>query len=146
MSSNLNANVRLASSRNPNNYPPNSSSIFNSDILYACANKIQHAVRNRDIRRSAKNARKAMRNQGHRVRLIHYLSQFITTDTCALLLLGSDDPEILKTFSQFDREHDTVKAWHISDALTVMVDYWNREKVITWIQCCDIAIKIITTK
>ena len=146
MSSNINANLKVASSRNSNNFPPNSSSIFSSDILHECANKIQRVVKNRDIRRSAKNARETMKKQSHRVRLIRYLSQFITTDTCIKLLLGSDDPEILKTFSPFDKEHATLKARHVSDALTVMVDYCNREKAITWIECCNIAIKTITTK
>ena len=82
-----------------------------------------------------------MRNQAYRVRLINYLSQFIETDTCVKLLLGSDDPEILKTFSPFDIAHVTLKARHISDALTVMVDCCNREKVITLTQCCNVSVK-----
>ena len=47
MSSNINANLKVASSRNSNNFPPNSSSIFSSDILHECANKIQRVIKNR---------------------------------------------------------------------------------------------------
>jgi len=98
MSSNLKANLKVASSRNPNNCPPNTSSLFHTEFLNSCANKIQRAISNRDIRRSAKQAKMAMRNQTHRVDLIQYLSKFISTNTCNKLLLGSEDSEIMKSF------------------------------------------------
>ena len=73
MSSNLEVNLKVATSRNPNNCPPNTSSLFHPDFLNSCANKIQRTISNRDIRRSAKQAKKAMRNQTRHVNLIQYL-------------------------------------------------------------------------
>ena len=105
MFSNLNANLKADVSRNPTNYPPNTSSIFHSAILDLCANKIQRPIRNRNIKCSDKQAKEAMRNQTHRVNLIQYLSKFISTNTCDKLLLGSEDPGIMKSFSPFDRRH-----------------------------------------
>lgn len=139
MSSNLEANLKVASLRNPNNCPPNTSSLFHTEFLNSCANKIQRAISNRDIRRSAKQAKMAMRNQTHRVDLIQYLSKFISTNTCDKLLLGSEDSEIMKSFSPFDRRHVQLKARHISDALQVMVNSYENDTPMTWLRCCIIA-------
>ena len=137
MSSNLEINHKLNLSRNPNNCLPNSKSIFDSDVHSFCAKKIQQAVSNQYIRRSAKKVKDRMKDQAYRVHIIKYLSSFISTDTCDRLLLGSQDPEILKSFSPYDKQHTTIKARHIADALSIMVIKSTNEIAITWIQCCE---------
>ena len=142
MTSNLEANLKVGISRNPNNCPPSSAFIFHPDILLSCVNKIQRIVRNRDIRCSVEQSKEAMKNQAHRVDLISYVPNFITTGTYHKPLLGSEDPTIMKTFSSFDKQHVTLKAHHIAGALQILVNSWNNESAVTWIKCCETATEV----
>ena len=137
MSSNLSLNIKADLSTNPNNFPPNA--FFNSNILSDCANKIQRAVRNRDVRRSVKRIKQSMKDQTYRTQIISCLSNFISLDTCYKPLLGSDDVEIVSTFSIYDKNHVTVKARHIADALTILAAVVNTENPISRLKCCELA-------
>ena len=139
MSSNLIANKKVNTSRNPRNQPPNFSILLHSDILELCANRIQRTVKNRDVRRSAQNIKKTMQNQAYRVSMVSYLSKFLSTNTCHLLLLGSDDQEIVQSFTPFDKRHVALKARHIADALQIMIDTYENETPVRWLKCCEIA-------
>lgn len=139
LSSNLIANKKVTSSINPRNQPPNSSILLHSDILELCANRIQRTVKSRDVRRSAIHIKKTMQNQAHRVSMTRYLSKFLSTNTCHHLLLGSDDQEIVQSFTPFDKKHVALKARHIADALQIMIDACENETPVRWIQCCEIA-------
>lgn len=55
-----------------------------------------------------------------RASIIRYLSNHIENDNCEELLLGSEDVEVLSTFSDLDRNHACVKAKHVCDALIVL--------------------------
>ena len=80
-----------------------------------------------------------MKDQTYRGQLISYLSNFISSDTCYKLLLGSDDVEIVSTFSIHDINQVRVKARHICDALTILVAAVNTESPISWLKCCELA-------
>ena len=85
--------------------------------------------------------RKKRRDQSYRVFLIKYLSGFISANNCKCLLLGSDDPEVLSTYSPFDQYHVTLKARHVVDALEAMYSATTNEIPITWMKACEIACK-----
>ena len=90
-------NRRVHKSMNPKKYIPGSSiSNYPTHDEFG-ASKIQRLVKNRDIRRSAKKMKETIKNQAYRCGLIKHLSKFINTNTCELLLLGSEGPEIFKT-------------------------------------------------
>ena len=132
-------NNKAGSSENPWNNPPNTSSIPNEHDLSVSAEIIQRAIGRRDMRRSAAQLKKTIKNQAYRARIVRYLSSFIIKDECHMLLLGSDDNEVLKTFSAKDRIHVAIQAIHICDALQYMISCTNEEKEITWMECCEFA-------
>ena len=80
-----------------------------------------------------------MKDQTYCTQIITYLSNFICLDTCYKLLLGSDDVEVVSTFSVHAKSHVTVKARHIADALTILVAAVNTENPISWLKCCELA-------
>ena len=82
-----------------------------------------------------------MQNETYLLTIIWYLSKHITTNTCKKLLLGSEDLEVLKTFSSFDKQRVTLKARHIADALQSLVGNTAKGKATMWIQCCERAIE-----
>ena len=45
-------------------------------------------------------------------------------------MLGSDDPEILSSFAQFEKRHATLKSHHITDTFSIMDDYNEKEKTL----------------
>lgn len=63
----------------------------------------------------------------------------MSTNTCELLLLGSEDPNVLSTYSLFDRQHVALKTSHVVDALGVLYSATGKEKPITWIEVYEIA-------
>jgi len=75
------------------------------------------------------------------MRIINYLSHHISAGTCELLLLGSKDPEVLASFSPFDRSHVTRKAIHIVDALQALVLKTVSGSSVTWLECCEISVE-----
>lgn len=77
-------------------------------------------------------------------KIINYLSHHISTGTCELLLLGSEDPKVLASFIPFDRSHVTKKAIHIADALQALVLKTVSGSSVTWLECCKISVKKIT--
>ena len=137
MSGSQNLNLLCKKSSNPNNTPIP----ISSHVADACAQIIQRLVKNRDIERSATRMKKKRRDQSYRVFLIKYLSGFISAKNCKCLLLGSDDPEVLSTYSPFDQYHVTLKARHVVDALEAMHSATTNEIPITWIKACEIACK-----
>ena len=108
---------------------------------YYNAKTIQRAVRNKEIQNAFKKLKETIQNQTNRVTIIRYLSKYITTNTCKNLLLGSEDLEVLKIFSSFDKQRVTLKARHIADALQSLVGNTAKGKATTWIQCCERAIE-----
>ena len=141
MSGSLLPNKRAHKSMNPNTCIPNSSmSIYPTHEEFA-ATRIQKLLKNRDIRRSAKQMKKTVTDQSYRRGLIKHLSHFINTNTCHLLLLGSEGPEIWKSYSQFDKRHASIKARHITDALICLHRATANETAINRIQCCELAIE-----
>ena len=142
MSSSHQLNRRVQKSTNPNNCTPSSSiSNYPTHAKFA-ASKIQRLVKNRDIRHSVKKTKETIKNQAYRCGLIKHFSKFINTNTCKLLLLGSEDPEICKTYSPFDKRHATLKDQHITDALIILHRDTVNKTAINWIQCCELAVEI----
>ena len=115
---------------------------INSAYSTQCASKIQRWVSNRDVKRAAKKLKETIANQSYRQSLIRYLSKHLCNDTCEYLLLGSDDSEILASFTPFDRKHVTMKARHVTDALRELVAASISNTPITWLECCEKAIEI----
>ena len=76
----------------------------------------------------------------YRVTIIKHLSQHIKADTCYKLLLGSDDSEIVLSFSAYDKKHASVNARYIEDALHILVDMCDNGIATTWIGCCEMAL------
>lgn len=139
MSSNLLENMKAASSRNPDNFPPNLLSLFDP-ITTNLFCKIHTVVQNKDMRRSAKKRKQTMKDQSYRRYVINYLSQFIASDTCGRLLLGLKDQEITSSFTIYEKKQVTVKACHIVDALNILVAKHVEEKPIPWTECCELVI------
>ena len=139
MSGSVLLNNIAGGSKNPWNNPPNTSSISNERDLSVCAEIIQRAIGRKDMRRSATHLKKTMKDQAYRTRIVSYLPSFIIKNECHMLLLDSDDGEVLKTFSAKDRIHVAVQAIHICDALQYMISCTNEEKAITWMECCEFA-------
>ena len=81
-----------------------------------------------------------MTNQTYRLSLIKYLSNFISDNNCVQLLLGADDPEILASYSSYDKLNVTTKARHITDALLALSEAHQNSECITWVECCEIAV------
>ena len=125
---------------NPKNSYTALNGIQHLDKMQASAQKIQCYIRNRDIKRSAKNMKAAMTNQTYRLSLIKYLSNFISDNNCVQLLLGADDPEILASYSLYDKVHVTTKAKHITDALLALSEAHQNCECITWVECCETAV------
>ena len=127
-------------STNPNNcYPTNPCSI-DPDLIKTCALKIQRLVKNADVRRSAKKMKETLKNQAYHASLINHLSKYIANNNCELLLLGSEDPEILASYSNYDKFHVTTKTRHIVAALAALHLATSNDTPTNWIQCCEIAI------
>ena len=100
MSGSLTLNLIATKSMNPQNCPPNSSLLYDcNDNLNSTAKTIQIFARKREIRHAEEMTKRTILDQMYRVSIIKYLSNYITTNTCKKLLLGSDDSEVLKTFS-----------------------------------------------
>ena len=74
-------------------------------------------MRNRYVKHAAKMMKQTIKDQAYRKYIVRYLSNHIASDTCAKLLLGAEDDEILSSFSTFDRNNVRMKAIHIADAL-----------------------------
>ena len=125
---------------NPNNSYTALNGIQYLDEMKASAQKIQCYIRNRDVKRSAKNMKAAITNQAYRLSLIKYLSKFISDNNCVQLLLGADDPEILASYSSYDKLHVATKARHITDALLTLSEAHQNSECITWIECCEKAV------
>ena len=53
--------------------------------------------------------------------MINYLSNFISSDTCGMLLIGLEEKEISTSLSQYDKTQVTHKAQHIVDILSALV-------------------------
>ena len=134
MSGSLYLNSKVNRSINPNNCPSNYNDLL--DIYQECVIKIQRCRKNRDVRRSAVKMRQTIKNQAYRKNLIDHLSKFLSSNNCELLLLGSEDPEILVSYSPYDRQHATLKTRHITDALSILHDSTANNLPVTWIQCC----------
>ena len=139
MSGSILLNEKANLSMNPNNHLPNSSDLSHA-FQTINAEIIQRALRN-VIKHSAAQMQKTIKSQAYRVQIVKYLSEYIMNENCELLLLGSDDDEILKTFSPYDKSHVRIKTLHIIDALQYLIDCTIKEKAITWDQCCEVAIQ-----
>ena len=73
--------------------------------------------------------------------MIEYPSKLISDHTYKLLLLGTKDPEILSTYSPYDKHYVTLKARHVTDALAFLHYATLKQTEITWIECCQKAIE-----
>ena len=82
-----------------------------------------------------------MRNQAYRASLIKHFSLYIAEDNCELLLRGSEDPEILASYSTYDKSHVTTKTRHVVDALAALFSVTVNETPKNWLQCCEIVIE-----
>ena len=142
MSSSATLNQKTNSSTNPMNNPCHIDFDINSAYSIKCASKIQRWVSNTDVKRAAKKLKETIANQSYRQSLIRYLSKYLCNDTCEYLLLGSEDTEILASFTPFDRKHVTMKARHVTDALRELVAATISNTPITWLECCEKAIEI----
>ena len=141
MSGSYALNVMAGKSNNPNNMYTAVNDSGNLELAKACALKIQRYVRNRDLQRGLKKVKMNTTNHTYRLSLIKYLSKFIANNNCEELLLGADDPEILATYSLYDKQHVTTKARHITDALVSLSDAHQGGRSTTWIQCCEAAVQ-----
>ena len=122
ISGSLTLNLIATKSMNPQNCPPNSSRLYDcNNILESSAKTIQIFKRKREIRHAEEMMKRTILDQTYRVSIVKYLSNYITTNTCEKLLLGSDDSEILKTFSLYDKRHIEMKARHVADALQALL-------------------------
>ena len=125
MSGSISLNQKANKSQNPNNCSPNSSHNFNYTVMsqHDCnAQTIQRDIRNKEVRNASKKLKETMQSETYRVNIILYLSGYSITNTCEKLLLGSEDLEVLLTFSSFDKQHVTMKARHLADALQSLAD------------------------
>ena len=75
----------------------------NLELVKARVLKSQRYIRNRDLQRGFKNVKVNTTNHTYCLSLIKYLSKFIANNNCEELLLGADDPEILATYSSYDK-------------------------------------------
>ena len=144
MSGSLQLNLLAGKSSNPKNSQPNSSSLLDhrlQSILNKHAATIQRVVRNREVKRGARMMKRTIREQTYRQSILKYLSFHIKENSCDKLLLGSEDPEIMASFSLFDKYHARTKAVHIADALQVLIKHTEDNKSVTWIKCCEVAIQ-----
>ena len=143
MSGSLTLNLIATKSMNPRNCPPNSSILYdcNNAHLNSAAETIQIFARKREIRHAEEMMKRTILDQTYRVSIVKYLSNYITTNTCEKLLLGSDDSEILKTFSLYDKRHIEMKARHVADALQALLSCTEKNIATTWIRCCEISVK-----
>ena len=78
-----------------------------------------------------------MMDQTYRKSIVKYLSEYLGTNTCWKLLLGADDDEIAASITPFEKEHTTLKARHIVDALHSMINAIDSNLPITWLQCYE---------
>ena len=92
------------------------------------------------MRRSAAKMKQTMKDKTYRAHVVKHLSSFIQTDTRSKLLLGSEDEEIALSFFHYKKKHICSKCIHIDDALKMLVLHTVKEKAITWIECCRLAI------
>jgi len=60
--------------------------------------------------------------------ILKYLSFHIKNNSCDKLLLGAEDPEIMASFSLFDKYHIRTKAVHIADALQALIKHTEDNK------------------
>ena len=144
MSGSLHLNLKVGTSSNPNNCQPNSSFLLNREnqsLLECHVTVIQRVVRNRYVKHAAKMMKQTIKDQAYRKYIVRYLSNHIASDTCAKLLLGAENDEILSSFSTFDRNNARMKAIHIADALQSLIRFTEENKAVTWIKCCEIAIE-----
>ena len=122
MSGSLVLNLKSNSSKKPRTHPPNFSHFIDKCLVSnfvrsSSAKTAQRAMINKEMKYSSIKLKKTIVDQTYRMKIINYLSHHISAGTCELLLLGSEDPEVLASFSPFDRSHVTRKAIHIADAL-----------------------------
>ena len=85
--------------------------------------------------------KQTMQDQSYHAEIIAYLHKFLSNNTCEYLLLGSEDPEILSTYSLYDRTHVTTKTRHIIDALIALYDATEKGMATVWLRCCDLSIE-----
>ena len=124
MSGSLTLNIKANVSRNPRNYPPNSYTVCNSDstILQSAVETIQRVVSQREMRHAEKIFKKIIQDQAYRVSITKCLSTYIRTNTCEKLLLGSEDAEVLKVSSLYDKRHINMETRHVTEVLQAPVD------------------------
>ena len=72
--------------------------------------------------------------------MIKYLSKYLGSDTCEMLIIGSEDSEVYASFSQYDKQHATLKARHIVEALRHLVIATENKQKTTWLECCEMSI------
>ena len=124
---------RCILSTNPNNCAPNRTTLLYSDLVETCALKIQRLKQNSDIQHSAKMMKATMRNQAYRASLIKHFFLYIAADNYELLLRGSEDPEILASYSNYDKSHVTTKNRHVVEVLAVLFSVTVNETPINWL-------------
>ena len=61
----------------------------------------------------------------------------MSQETREQLLPGSDDEEILASFSPFDKQHTALKACHIVDLLCLLVEDNINQTPTTWLECYE---------
>jgi len=66
------------------------------------------------------------------VTMLKYLSGYLVKDTCWELILGTNDPEISCSLSKYEKQHATLKARHLVDALRLMIKATTDNVPITW--------------
>ena len=137
MSGSHHLNTIISSSMNPNNCPSNLDFLSEINMRNMFAAKIQRCVRSVDIRRAAKKIKNAITNQTYRSSIIKYLSKYLGSDTCEMLIIGSEDSEVYASFSQYDKQHATLKARHIVEALRHLVIATENKQKTTWLECCE---------
>ena len=96
------------------------------------------------MQHSAISMKKRVKYQAYCAFMIGHLYKCISDHTYELLLLGSKDPEILSTYSPYDKYYVTLKARYINGALSFLRDAVLKQTEIKWIECCQKAIEKIT--
>ena len=94
-------------------------------------------MRRRDILRANKRMKKIRWDQTYQSQLIQALKEKLASEEPWLeLILGTDDPKVAASISDFDQRHAAVKARHVIDALEEMRLSIESNSPITWKDSC----------